>query len=129
MSNGMDISVADVIRGGNGGDGGDSTSSVAGGGGGGGGGGVGMAAASETNIVVESGGAIKGGSGGAGGAGDEDVWRSIGHAGEGGVGVIGQDLDVIVAGTISGGMDGYGVKWEHAIIFTGGETPLLLQEG
>src|SRR3546814_18304087 len=100
MSNGMDISVADVIRGGNGGDGGDSTSGVAGGGGGGGGGGVGMAAASETNIVVESGGAITGGSGGAGGAGGEVLWRRICHAGVGGVGVLGWVLDVILAGAL-----------------------------
>ncbi|WP_020176318.1 autotransporter outer membrane beta-barrel domain-containing protein [Methyloferula stellata] len=105
------------VIGGNGGSGGSIVSfSDGGSGGNGGAGGVGVSLGSGGTLTIGTGASVTGGNGGAPGAGVPG-----GAAGAGGVGVVGSDLTIINAGTISGGFANNGAGAQnYAIELTGG---------
>jgi outer membrane autotransporter protein len=76
----------------------------------------------STSLAYGSGGNGGNGEGGAAGATSTNTFR------QGGAGVIGSDLSIINAGSISGGLSAGNVR-ANAITFTGGSNTLVLQTG
>jgi uncharacterized protein with beta-barrel porin domain len=108
-----------------GGAGGAGGASATGSGGAGGTGGAGSFFLAGGTEIVGTGTLLSGGNGGAGGSGG----AGNGANGAGGVGVVGENLAVVNAGTIRGGLNGDGVTRANAIEFTGGANTLTLSGG
>ncbi|WFU76748.1 autotransporter domain-containing protein [Bradyrhizobium sp. CB2312] len=91
---------------------------------------VAMAAPARTSPAAArpNAGVVQGGNGGAGGAAGLALGSGVsgtgGIVGAGGVGVVGSNLTVINAGSISGGMSGGGSAQANAITFSSGSNSL-----
>jgi len=121
-----------LVAGGNGGNGGNAGptffSGGPGNGGGGGDGGTAIIGSAGAVIVNLSAGSITGGNGGVGGAGSSGG-GAAGANGAGGTGILGSDISIENAGSISGGLGGDGVTRAYALHFTGGSNRLALLAG
>ncbi|WP_308642776.1 autotransporter domain-containing protein [Mesorhizobium sp. GbtcB19] len=106
-----------AVTGGKGGNGGSAHQGV---GGSGGSGGTGLLLTDLGGITITIGSAVSGGNGGAAGIG-----TMAGAApGAGGAGLVGGNLTITNAGSISGGLSGDGVMRAASIVFTGGDNVL-----
>lgn len=121
---GTRLDLAGQVFGGHGGDGRNSAGAWAEEPGGfGGQGGAAVSAGSGGVITLAEGAEIRGGNGGQGGLGGV-----TGAHGAGGAGIVGADLTVVTAGSITGGRGGGGAQ-ANAITFTGGTNRLELHDG
>lgn len=123
--NGLTGTIGSVITGGNGGNGGNGGGLAGRFPGNGGDGGIGLVFTGTGNEVeLLSSAAISGGNGGTPGSA-----VSPGSPGAGGAGITGQNLTLIVGGSVSGGLSGNGSTRANAVTFTGGTNRLELRSG